>query len=192
MELIKKLISDKLVFSSFVTNCIYSFAYPTVHYELIRNVGQKAVSLNMIAMCISGIIFPILWNKYSNKLYKKYNVFCNLETILYVTLCVSFLLGFVTPYAYYFLDTFAFCFISKSILCGNNKLKVLTYDSDKRMEFDNNIQLVSNASSLIGYFLSLLITVPLGVSFILFTIGVILDNLFYVSVWKKTLIKLDS
>lgn len=192
MGFIKKLISDKLVFSSFITNCIYSFAYPTVHYELIRNVGQKAVSLNMIVICISGVIFPILWNKYSNKLYKKYNVFCNLETILYLILCVSFLLGLITPYAYYFLDTFAFCFVSKNIICGTNKLKVLTYDSEERVEFDNNIQLVSNASSLIGYFLSLLMTVPLGVSLIFFTIGVILDNSFYASVWKKSLTKLDN
>ena len=83
-----------------------------------------------------------------------------------------------------------YCFVTKNILIGTNRLKVLRYEGDGRQIFDNNIQLASNASSLIGFSISF-ITIPMSLSFILITIGIIFDNFFYYSAWKDSLRKDD-
>ncbi len=160
-------------------------ASPTVQYELVSNVGSKMISLNSICICLSGILCPLIWNKKSDKLYKQYGLFCNMETILYVIICVLFLFQNISPIIYYILDTIFYCLVTKNIICGNNKLRMLRYFGIEREEYDNNFQLVSNASSLIGFSISLLLDFSIAWGFILITIGISIDNFFYYSVWKQ-------
>lgn len=181
-----KILKDKLLVSTFLSNLFYSMASPIVQYELVSNVGSKLISINSICLCISGILCPILWNKYSNKLYKKYGFFCNAETILYTLICFLFIFKYISPIIYYVLDTLFYCLVTKNIICGNNKLKILRYVNNEREEYDNNMQLMSNASSLIGFTISLISNFSINTGFILITIGICLDNFFYYSVWKET------
>ena len=187
---LSKLLRDRLVVACFVSNLFYSAAYPSFHTNMISNLDSRVISFNSIMICLSGIIVPILWNRHSDSFYKKYGLFCILETVLYILLCITSLLKITDYLLYYILDTMFYCFVTKNILIGTNRLKVLRYEGDGRQIFDNNIQLASNASSLIGFSISF-ITIPMSLSFILITIGIIFDNFFYYSAWKDSLRKDD-
>lgn len=185
---IKNILKDKLLIANFLSNLFYSVAYPCVHYKLISEIGQKMISLNSILICIAGTLIPVLWNKKSEKLYKTYGFLCNLETVLYIIICIMFLVSFISPKAYYILDTIFFCLVSKNIICGGNKLKAKKYDTEsKREQYDNNIQLVTNISSLIGFSISLITNINTNIAFILITIGICFDNFFYYKEWGKTI-----
>lgn len=146
------------------------------------------MALNSIILCITGIIFPLIWNKYSDKMYNKYGYFLTLECILYTLIAVLVIMGTVTPKVYYILDTLLFALITKNIVCGNNKLLAFIYKGKDREKFDNNSNIASNLSSLLGFTLSFILTIPTNVAFILITIGVISDNIFYYWVYKESLI----
>lgn len=180
---------DKLILANFLSNLFYSLAYPSIHYYLIKDAGQKMISLNSIILCIAGIIVPLLWNKYSDTLYLKYGYLLSIECILYSIIAFLVIFSFITPKAYYILDTFLFAIVTKNIISGNIKLKSLLYKDGQREKFDNNSNIASNASSLIGFTISLLIEFPISVGFILITIGICLDNIFYYNVYKKTIKK---
>lgn len=185
---IKNIFTDKLLIANFLSNLFYSMAYPTVHYKLISEVGQKMISINSIAICITGILIPIMWNKKSEKLYKTFGALCNLETILYIIICIMYLMSFITTKAYYILDTVFFCLVTKNMICGGNKLRAKRYNTeDKREEYDNNVQLVTNISSLIGFLISLITNMNVSAGFILITIGICADNFFYYNGWKETI-----
>ena len=181
------ILKDKLLLATFLSNLFYSMASPTVRYELVSNVGSKLISLNSICFCISGILCSILWNKYSNKLYKKYGFFYNMETILYIIICLLFISRYISPVVYYILDTIFYCLVTKNLICGSNRLKMLRYINKEREVYDNNVQLMSNASSLIEFTISLIFNFSIITGFILITIGICLDNFFYYNAWKETI-----
>lgn len=186
-DFIKQIFKDKLLLANFISNLFYSTAYPIVHFKLISEVGEKMISLNSICICLAGIVFPVMWNKNSDKLYKKYGVLCTLETILYILICVMLLISLISSKAYYILDTMFFCLVTKNMICGGNKLRAKRYNNEKdREQYDNNVQLVSNISSLIGFSISLMVSISVNVGFILITIGICSDNFFYYHGWKET------
>ena len=144
--------------------------------------GEKYISLESIVTCLAGVIFPTLWKKYSDKLYTKYGYLLTTEGILYTLICILLIGGYINYKAYYILDMLLFVVISKNIICGNNKLKAIRYKGETREEYDNNINIVSNLSSLIGFTLSFILTIPVSLAFILITIGICFDNIFYYNI----------
>lgn len=181
------IIRDKLVLSSFISGLFYALAYPTIITKLVSEVGSRVVSFNAICVSIAGIFIPIIWNKHSDTIYKKYGYLFIIETISYSIICIAVLSAIITVKDYYILDTILFCIVSKNIICGNNKLKVLRYKDNEREEYDNNILLVSNASSLIGFIISFIFAIPINIAFICITIGICADNFAYFISWKKSL-----
>ena len=179
------ILKDKLIVSSFISNLFYSIAYPTIHFVLIKDVGEKYVALNSIVICLGGMLFPVLWNKRSDKLYKVYGYLLTTEGILYTLIGFLIVIGAIVPKMYYILDTLLFAIISKNVICGNNKLLAFRY-KDNREEYDNNYNIVANASSLIGFTLNILLSLDTNVAFILLTIGIIFDNIFYYQVYKES------
>ncbi len=140
-----------------------------------------------MVICVSGILFPLIWNKYSVKLYTKYGHLLGIEAITYTLIAILVLAGSITNKTYYILDTFLFALITKNIMCGANKLRASRYNSDnKRERYDNNSDLISNLSSLMGFGISFIVTIPTNVAFILITIGICFDNIFYFKAYKQT------
>ncbi len=180
-----KIIKDKLIVGNFISNLFYSLGYPTVHYILISNINEKMISLNSILLCISGIILPIVWNKYSDKLYEKYGYLLSIEAILYTLLTILIIIGFIDNKAYYFIDTILFALVTKNIICGNNRLTSMRYKNKDREIFDNSIVSVSNMSSLIGFGISFVFTIPVNIAFIFMGLGIVADNIFYYRAYKE-------
>src|SRR3712207_4218286 len=165
----KTLLKDKLLMANFLSNLFFSFSFPTIHCFLINNINQRIISLNSIVTCISGILFPIIWNKYSDKLYVKWRYLLSAETIAYTIAIMLMLFGKINGRIYYFVDTLFFAVITKNIICGNNKLKSIRYAKDnEREQYDNNCNIVTNCSSLIGFGTSFLFNMQIKIVFILF------------------------
>lgn len=188
-KLIADCLNDKLIMSTFISNLFYSLAYPTCQYIMISGINQKMISMRGLVVCITGTILPIMWNNYSEKLYKFYGILLKLEAIFYAILVISYSVFGISMRTYYIIDAIVTCVISMNIVHGNNKLKVLRYNGDVRERYDNNITLFTNASSLIGIVISLIITIPGNIAFILLAIGICFDNLFFYFAWKETLHK---
>lgn len=182
---------DKLLLANFISNLFYSIAYPTVHFVLIKDINEKIISLNAIVVCIAGIIAPIVWNKKSNELYNKYGYLLSIEGISYILLTIAFIIGTIDSRLYYLIDTILFSIITKNIICGNNKLRAIRYNGEEREKFDNDSNILSNTSSLIGFTISLLLPIPKYLAFIMLGIGIISDNVFYYRAYKESLGRVD-
>lgn len=178
---------DELLLANFLSNLFYSIAYPVVHFTLIKDVGEKMIAFNSIIMCLTGVLFPIIWNKNKN-LYKTYGKLLFLEGIAYLIIAILICTGVINNVAYYLLDTFLFALISKNIICGNNKLRATRYNSEElREQYDNNSTIISNFSSLFGFGISFIVIIPVNIAFVLITIGICIDNIFYYKAYKQSL-----
>ena len=131
-------------------------------------------------------LLPFIWNKYSEYLYKKYWLMLLIEAIIYIIILIMLLFDKMNLLTYYILDTICFTLVTKNIICGGNRLRAKRYNSeDKRTKFDNDSQMAANASSLLGFSISAIFTLTMHQAFILSTIGLCIDNLFYYSAWKE-------
>lgn len=182
--MLKKILNDELLIANFLSNLLCSLSYPTIHYVLIKDVGEKMISLNSIIMCICGIVFPLFWNKHSDKLYKKYGYLLTLEGVLYSLLTFAVIFGAINTKFYYIADTLLFAVITKNIICGTNKLRALRYKEKEREEYDNNVGIVANVSSLLGFTINFLINLNTNVAFFIMGIGLVIDNIFYYRAYK--------
>lgn len=144
------------------------------------------ISINSLLICFGGIILPFIWNKYSNRLYKKYNLMLLTEVIVYIMLLIMLLTNRMSLIVYYILDTLCITLVTKNIICGGNKLIAKRYtNEDYRVRYDNNTQVAGNISSMIGFALSAIVELSMNEAFILSTIGICIDNIFYYYAWKE-------
>lgn len=180
------IIKDKLILASFLSNLFYAACYPAVHSCLMQSVGQRMISINALCTCIGGIILPFVWNKYSDRMYKKYGTMLFIEAIIYILILIMLLRGDMNLIVYYILDTICFTLVTKNIICGGNKLRAKRYNNEAdRVKYDNDTQMAGNISSMIGFGISAIFEFSMSQAFILSTIGICVDNLFYYSAWKE-------
>ena len=144
------------------------------------------ISVNSLFACIGGIILPIIWNKYCDKLYKKYGAMLVTECIIYILILIMLLTNRMGLITYYILDTIFFALVTKSIICGGNKLRAKRYSNESdRVKYDNNSQMASNISKIIGFGISAIFTLGMKQAFVLSTIGICIDNIFFYLAWKE-------
>lgn len=180
-------LKDELLTANFLSNLFYSIAYPVVHFTLIKDVGEKLIAFNSIILCIAGVCLPIVWNRYT-QLYRSFGTLLVIEILAYSIICILICTNAIGNVAYYLLDTIIFSLISKNIICGGNKLRALRYNSATlREQYDNNSTVVANGSSLLGFGVSFMLTIPVNIAFIFITIGICVDNLFYYKAYKNSL-----
>lgn len=176
---------DKLIIASFLSNLFYSACYPAVHSYLMQSVGQRMISINSLCTCLGGIILPFIWNKYSDILYKKYGKMLFLEAFCYICMLIMLINNKINLIIYYILDTICFTLITKNIICGGNRLRAIKYNNEeKRTKYDNNTQMAANISSLIGFLSCAIFEFNLWQAFLLSTIGICIDNIFYYLEWR--------
>lgn len=186
MKKLNKFNVDGMLLATFLTNLFYSSTYPFIHKQLMMVISDKMVAINQIICCLSVIIFSNLWNKLSNKLFNHYPLFCVLETVCGISTTVFAILT-DNLIAYYILDTFVFCIVTRNIICGGIKLRALRYTTeDKREKFDNNNNSMSAMSTIIGSCIAMIINLSFPVMLILATIGNAIDNVFYIFIYYKT------
>ena len=176
---------DGMLLATFITTLFYSASYPYIHKVIISNVSETVIALSQIINCVSIVFFGLIWNRYSQKLFKFYSVFCVLETLLSISSTVyAVMTGNIL--AYYVVDTLIFAIVTRNICCGGVKLRALRYNTETAREhFDNS----DNSASAIATIIGSLIAVVLKLDFIkmlwIATVGNAVDNIFYIAIYRK-------
>lgn len=109
-----------------------------------------------------------------------------LESLLYLIILIMLLTKIITTQIYYILDILLFSSITRSIICGGNRLKAIRYKDNNREEFDNKSVMFANIASIIGYGISSIIEIPINIAFITMYIGIISDNIIYYIIYRQT------
>jgi hypothetical protein len=176
---------DAMLVSTFITTLFYSSTFPYINKQLMTVVSDKLIAFNQIISCLSVIISGFLWNKYSNKLYKHFILYCISEivVVIFTTLYIIFV-GNLT--AYYIMDIFMYAIITRNISCGCNKLKILRYTEEtEREHFNNNDNSSYAIATIIGSIVAMLLNLNFDKMVVLATIGNIIDNIFYIVIYKN-------
>lgn len=176
---------DKLILSGFISSLFYSTAYPVIHTVVINNLDSRLMSFSSLVSCVLVIIINKMWLSQSEKLYKRFSFMLLLECLLYFILLVSILTGNIKPQIYYVIDTLLFASVTRSIICGGNRLKAIRYKDSKREEFDNKSVIFYNIASIAGYSVSSIFKISVNVAFVIMYIGIVSDNTIYYMVYRK-------
>lgn len=176
---------DGMLLATFITTLFYSATYPFIHKEIMINVSEAVIAINQIINCVSIIFFSILWNKYSDKLFKYYPIICICETVLGI---LSSAWATITGniLAYYIIDTLIFAIVTRNICCGGVKLRALRYSTEKSREcYDNNNNSASAMATIIGSVIAMVLKFDFITMLWIATIGNAVDNIFYIAIYKK-------
>ena len=172
--------------ATFLTTIFYSATYPYIHKEVMENVSDSIIALSQIINCLSIVILGSLWNKKSDKLFKRYTVFCVLETVI-STGSTIFAITTGNIMAYYIVDTLIFAIVTRNICCGGVKLKAIRYNTEEERErFDNNNNSSSAIATIIGSVIAMALDLDFYVLLWIATFGNAIDNIFYIVIYKST------
>ena len=177
---------DGMLLATFLTTIFYSSTYPYIHKEVISVASDSFIALNQIINCISIMIFGWLWNKWSEKLFRFYPVYCIAEMILGIGTTI-FAVITNNIIVYYLLDTLVFAIVTRNICCGGIKLRAIRYDTEeKREHFDNNDNSVYALATIIGSIIAMFLNLEFKTMLCIATFGNMIDNIFYIFIFLNT------
>lgn len=177
--------NDKLLLAGLISNLFYSIAYPVIHTVTVQDLDSRLLSTGSLLSCILVICINKIWLNESEKLYKKFSLMLILESVLYFIVLIMILTKTITLQIYYLIDMLFFATITRSIICGGNKLKAIRYKGISREEFDNKSVIYCNVASIIGFAVSALLKIQINIAFLIMYMGIISDNFIYYIVYKN-------
>ena len=179
----KKVKIDSMLLAAFLTNIFYSATYPYIHKYIIGSISDNLIVLSQIANCLSIIIGGMIWNKYSDSLFRHYIAYCICETILGIFSTV-FTLVTNNIIAYYIIDTLIFAIVTRNVICGGTKLRALRYNSEaKREKFDNDNNSAMALGVIMGSAIAIFLELPFPIMLCIATLGNAIDNIFYIRIF---------
>ena len=176
---------DAILIVNFITNIFYTATYPYIYKVLYTNISERMIALTTIISCLSIIIFSTIWNKYGDKLYRFFPLFCIGEFIASIGLTL-YLLNTYSYNSYYLYETFSMAIITRQILCGMNRLKRLRYTDKDRELFDNRNSAWCSAGTIVGSLIAMVLNLDFVVMLWIATFGNAVDNLSYILIFHKT------
>lgn len=180
---------DELLIAGAVSNLFYSMAYPIVHTITMQDINSNIMSFASLVNCIIAMLITRIWLDRSKYLYKTFGTMLVLEGIAYGLLTGAYLTGIATAGMYYVGDAILNALITRNVICGGTRLKALRYKGEEREKFDNKTNYYCYLTSIIGFAFSWKITLPTSIGFIFMFIGIAVDNIFYLRVYKKENLK---
>lgn len=177
---------DCMILATFVATIFYASTYPYIHRHIMGQVTDNLIALNEIIDCVGVIISGAVWNKFSDKLFPFYPLFCILETIADVSVTI-WALSSGNLAAYYILGCIEFSVITRNMICGGNRLRILRYQSDEEREhYQNNNNSASAIATIIGSLIAMKLNLSFPVMLSLATFGNATDNVFYMVIYYQT------
>lgn len=174
-----------MLLANFISTLFYATSYPYIYAETIKTVPRGYIGLEQILCCISTIIFCKLWNKYSDKFFNHYLVIVWAEIVADVILFTDVLIRWDLSF-YFLLNIIIYSFITRNLCCGGTKMRAKVNPTEKLREcYDNNNQIVSATATLMGAGFAIICPLDLKYLFIFALIGNIVDNFFYIYIYKK-------
>lgn len=176
---------DGMLLATLITTLFYSATYPFIHKVIMTEVSETVVAVNQILNCVSIIFYGFLWNKFSDKIFKFYPIFCIAETVLSVGSTIFAILTH-NIIGYYIIDTLIFSIVTRNICCGGVKLKAIRYTTEQdREHFDNNNNSASAIATIIGSALAIILKLDFITMLWIATFGNAVDNIFYLVIYLK-------
>lgn len=171
--------------AAFISIFFYSTSYPYIYAETVKVVPSSFIGIEQILSCLGTVIFCAIWNKQSDKLFRGYRIILWAEiiadTILFADVLIRHDINF-----YFLLNVIIYSFITRNLVCGGNKMRAKINPSEKlRERFDNNNHIVQAIATLLGAGLAIIHPFKLDTMFILALTGCIIDNFFYLYIYRK-------
>ena len=176
---------DSMLVGGLLVNVFYSATYPFIHKQIISVATDNFIAANQIINCLGIVIFGAIWNKFSDRLFRFYPLFCIFESVLGIA-TTTFAVTTNQIIAYYILDTLVLAIITRNIICGSIKLRVIRYKTEnEREKFDNNFNSVCSIGILIGSVIALFLNLNFAAMLWTATFGNMIDNAIYINIYYK-------
>lgn len=180
-----KRLSNLMLLGNFLSTLFYSVSYPYIYAETIKVVPHSYIGIEQILACLGTIIFCRLWNKHSDRLFEHYRMFLCAEIIADIILFTYVLIRNDLSF-YFLLNIIIFSVITKNLCCGGTKMRAKVNPTEKeREQYDNNSSIVNSIATLIGAGTAIVFDFDLRLLFVLAFVGNIIDNVFYLYIYKK-------
>ena len=180
-----KRLSNIMILAMFLSTLFYSLSYPYIYAELLKVVPKGYISIEQILCCIGTIICCKIWNKYSDRLFKYYGVMLWIEMIADIVLFLDVQIRHDLC-DYFLINIIIYSIITRNLVCGGNKMRARLNPNEKdRERFDNNNTVANSIGTVMGAGIAIILSLKLNSLFILTLIGNIIDNIFYLYIYKK-------
>ena len=180
-----KYLSNTMFLANFISTLFYSLSYPYIYAETIKVVPKCYISIEQILTCLSIIVFCKLWNKYSDNLFSHYLTILIAELAADVYLFADVIIRNNLK-SYFMLNVIIFAIITRNVCCGITKLRAKVNPTENlRERFDNNLNIVDSAATLIGAGIAMICPFSIKTLFVFALIGNISDNAFYIYIYHK-------
>lgn len=178
--------------TNFICNLLYSGTYPYIYYQTMQQITDTYISVDNMVSCVAIMLFGFLWNKYGDRLFKHYRLYCILETILDIVY-ISITIVTNNLKFYYVSGSLVMALITRNIIYGGTKLRAKVHPSDKERErYDNNRDMINACAVLIGNVFAILTDIDINILLIVACIGNIIDNIAYYYIWKLVNRKIEK
>jgi len=183
----KKVKLDGMILATFLTTLFYASTFPFIHKQIMLETSDNFIALSNIIDCASVIILGSIWNKWSKRLFKFYPLFCILETIVTIAMCI-WTLATGNLAAYYMMGTIEMAVITRNMVCGGTRLRILRYKTEEEREhYQNNNNSADALATIIGSCIAMMLDLPFSLMLGLATFGNCIDNIFYLVIYYSTL-----
>jgi uncharacterized protein YacL len=186
-------VNDKniIIGFQFISDILICIGWPTIHKVCIELLPTRYLAFEQLAISFFLILFCSLWKKDTFR-EKSINIFYYLSLFELISgMVLAFLMSIwfnVWVYAIgSLIYTSAISVLLSRIIIA---FKAALFKEKDREDFDNDYQLTSSISSLIGFGFALIYPPSLTISLILWGIAC-LNNLGWVIVYKRNKIKLN-
>lgn len=178
-------LSNLMLLANFISGLFYSTSYPYIYAETIKAVPRYYIGLEQIIACVATIIFCKLWNQYSDKLFNHYKLILWAEIFADCFLFGHVILTWNLSF-YFLLNVIIYSLITRNLVCGGTKMRAKVNPTEKTREhYDNNNQIVSATSTLLGAGFAIICPIGLKWLFIFALIGNTVDNFFYLYIYNQ-------
>lgn len=184
MRIIKFMMKDWLIRGAFLEVLFLSVSSPTMKILIMRAITPQLIATRFMIGNISVILFTVLYDKFSEKIYRLYPIMSMLRIIVYTTAVTLILMDKLTIPAYYVIDIIIATMVSKSIHCCYARMKRLAYAGEDRERFDNYKPIATAVAGMIGNTFAF-IGVSTTVAWICFAISMIIDNTCGIIQWRE-------
>lgn len=185
MNLNNSKLSKLMLTANLISTLFYSVSYPYIYAETIKVVPHMYIGIEQIVSCLGTIVFCKIWNAYSDKLFRYYDVFLWLEIVADIVLFADVLIRQNLNF-YFLLNVITYAVITKQVICGGTKMKARVHPNEKlREQYDNNASIVNSIATLVGAGIAMIFVLDLKWLFVCAFIGNVIDNAFYLYIYNK-------
>lgn len=187
--MIKMMLNDWLIRAAFLEVLFLSIATPQTKIAIMQAINPQLVAIRFLVGNVSIIVFTLLYEKYSNTLYKYYPVMMITRTTIFVTIIALVLCDSMSLVAYYICELLTASLLSKSIQCCCARMKRFMYNGPNREKFDNYKHLGVAIAGTFGNGISL-IGIPAKLAWVFLMLSILVDA--WCSVMQYREIKLKN